>query len=70
VRHVLPPPQVSKAKVWVEQAPWKRVDINGLSHEHGEVHRQLLPQLLLLLVLRNTPSLCKQTCCVAPLTKC
>lgn len=28
-------PRVSKAKVWVEQAPWKRVTINGISHEHG-----------------------------------
>jgi urate oxidase len=27
--------QVSKAKVWVEQAPWKRVQIGGISHQHG-----------------------------------
>lgn len=38
LRDCPPPPhtQVSKAKVWVEQAPWKRVTINGISHEHGE----------------------------------
>lgn len=28
-------PRVSKAKVWVEQAPWKRVQIGGISHQHG-----------------------------------
>eukprot|EP00878_Enallax_costatus_P012448 GHUV01012999.1.p1 GENE.GHUV01012999.1~~GHUV01012999.1.p1 ORF type:complete len:213 (+),score=34.24 GHUV01012999.1:151-789(+) len=28
-------PRVSKAKVWVEQAPWKRVQIGGIAHEHG-----------------------------------
>lgn len=28
-------PRVSKAKVWVEQAPWRRVQVGGLSHEHG-----------------------------------
>lgn len=28
-------PRVSRAKVWVEQAPWKRVTIGGISHEHG-----------------------------------
>ena len=28
--------QVSKAKVWVKQAPWKRVDVDGQAHQHGE----------------------------------
>jgi hypothetical protein len=28
--------QVSKAKVWVEQAPWKRVEVGGIPHDHGE----------------------------------
>jgi hypothetical protein len=31
----MPCMQVSKAKVWVEQAPWKRVQIGGISHQHG-----------------------------------
>ena len=29
--------QVSKAKVWVEQAPWQRVDMDGETHKHGAV---------------------------------
>ncbi|KAF8064689.1 uricase [Scenedesmus sp. PABB004] len=28
-------PRVSKARVWVEQAPWRRVEIGGIAHEHG-----------------------------------
>ncbi|KAK9810412.1 hypothetical protein WJX72_010308 [[Myrmecia] bisecta] len=28
-------PKVSKAKVWVEQAPWERVFVNGKPHNHG-----------------------------------
>lgn len=55
---VAPPPplQVSKAKVWVEQAPWKRVAINGLSHEHGEAHNHHL--LLLLAQIKPTANIC------------
>ncbi|KAK9868909.1 hypothetical protein WJX84_002359 [Apatococcus fuscideae] len=28
-------PLVSRAKVWVEEAPWKRVDVQGQPHNHG-----------------------------------
>ncbi|CAL5225692.1 g8557 [Coccomyxa viridis] len=28
-------PKVSKAKVWVEQAPWQRVGMDGQAHNHG-----------------------------------
>lgn len=28
-------PRVSTAKVWVEQAPWKRVEVGGIPHDHG-----------------------------------
>lgn len=28
-------PKVSKAKVWVEQAPWQRVSVHGQPHSHG-----------------------------------
>ncbi|KAK9831871.1 hypothetical protein WJX81_004243 [Elliptochloris bilobata] len=28
-------PKVSKAKVWVEQAPWKRATLGGQLHKHG-----------------------------------
>lgn len=28
-------PRVSKAKVWVEQAPWKRLEVGGIPHDHG-----------------------------------
>jgi len=28
-------PRVSKAKVTVEQAPWQRVQMGGISHDHG-----------------------------------
>eukprot|EP00877_Chromochloris_zofingiensis_P008318 jgi/Chrzof1/373/Cz01g13160.t1 len=28
-------PRVSKAKIMVEQAPWTRVQVHGMSHEHG-----------------------------------
>lgn len=28
-------PRVSKAKIWVEQAPWKRILVGGKPHNHG-----------------------------------
>lgn len=28
--------QVSRAKVWVEEAPWKRVQVQDQPHNHGE----------------------------------
>ncbi|EIE26572.1 urate oxidase II [Coccomyxa subellipsoidea C-169] len=31
-------PKVSKAKVWVEQAPWERCQVDGQPHNHGFAH--------------------------------
>ncbi len=31
--------QVSKAKVRVEEQPWKRLQMNGTPHDHGEVQQ-------------------------------
>ncbi len=32
---------MSKAKVWVEQAPWQRVGMDGQAHNHGAVTTSL-----------------------------
>lgn len=29
--------QVSKAKIHVDQQPWKRVDVDGTPHQHGDL---------------------------------
>ena len=34
--------QVSKAKVWVEQAPWQRVSVHRQPHSHGGSNTILL----------------------------
>jgi len=35
----MPSLQVSKAKVRVEEQPWKRLQINGNAHDHGEIQQ-------------------------------
>jgi len=32
---------VSKAKIWVEQKPWKRMTVDGEPHDHGVLQRHL-----------------------------
>ncbi len=35
----MPSLQVSKAKVRVEEQPWKRLQIDGNAHDHGEIQQ-------------------------------